>query len=797
MSIRQDLSYSWRTAIGNPAFTLVAVASLALGIGANTAIFTFVNAALLKPLPYPQADRIVAVEQRPLRGQGTTPVDPRSFLEWKERARSFESLAMAEDIPVNTSGIDGPEQVPGLWTTPELFRVLRVAPMIGRIFSEQEAPGGGSEAVLSYEYWQRRFGGDRGVLGKSIAMGQDFATIIGVLPAGFRVGTLNVDLYIPIPLDPNKPEAVGSRAFLCFGRLRAGTTIEQARAELTVLSADTGKRYANEKDWGVVVSSLRDYLVRDHRRVLLVLLGVVTSVLLIACANVAGLLLARGVSRRRELALRASLGASRGRMVQQLLIESLMLAGMGCVLGTLLGFAASRALVLLAQDALAFGQMADVKLDPRVLAFTLAISILAAVVFGLIPAWRSSSFDLQTALKEQGGGGEARGRERLRAVFVIGEVALAVVLLVGAGLLLRTFSHLLSVDLGFRPEQVLTMRMLVLGDPSHRANLVESVLDRVENLPQVQAVGTIQFLPLSGFTNNGPFHFLGRPLPADPRNMESDVSTVSRGYFAALGIQVLRGRPFTAQDRMNSPRVALVNQSFVNKYSPNQDPIGEQIIGDWANPKPTQIVGIVGDIRHNGLTAEPRPTVFLAQAQVPGYITYLVVRTSAPPEGLVNAIRKNIQQVDPTQALTAVQGMQQYVTTALARPRLYAWLLGTFAGLALILAAVGLYGLVSYTVSRRTREIGIRMALGAQRFNILRWILNQGMRLTLAGLAAGVISAAALVRLLSSLLYGVGARDVATYAVVAALLMVVALIAVYVPARRASRVDPMVSLRYE
>ncbi len=797
MSIRQDLSHSWRSAIGNPAFTLVAVTSLALGIGANTAIFTFVNAALLKPLPYPQADRIVVLEQRPLRGQASTPVDPRSFLEWKEGARSFESLAMAQVIPVNTSGIDAPEQVSGLWTTPELFRVFGVAPAIGGIFSGQESPLGHSEVVLSNEYWQRRFGGERSVVGKSIAVGSDSATVIGVLPAGFRVGTDNVDLYLRIPLDPNHPEAVGSRAFECFGRLRPGVTVEQARAEMNVLAVEVGNRFANEKDWRVVVSSLRNYLVRDHRLVLLMLLGVVTFVLLIACANIAGLLLARGVGLRHELALRASLGASRGRIIIQLLIESLALAGAGCVLGTLLGLLASRALVLLAQDAVAFGQMADVRLDVRVLVFTLGISILATILFGLIPAWRSSSFDLQTALKEHGRGGEARGQQRLRSAFVIGEVALAVVLLVGAGLLLRTFQHLLEVDLGFRPEQVLTMRMLVLGDPTRRANVVESVLRRVETLPQVQAVGTIQFLPLSGFTNRGPFHFLGRPLPADPRDMESDVSTVSRGYFAALGVPVLRGRSFTRQDDMSRPRVAVVNQSFVNQYCPHDDPVGKQIIGDWADPKPTQIVGVVSDIRHNGLTAKPRPTVFLAQAQAPGYITYLVVRSAARPEPLVAAIRKNIQQVDPTQAVTSIETMQQYVDTALARPRLYAWLLGTFAGLALILAAVGLYGLIAYAVTRRTHEIGIRMALGAQPPDVLRSILSDGMRLTLIGLVVGVMFAIALVRLLNSLLYGVGANDLTTYAAVAALLAVVALIAVYVPARRASRVDPMVSLRYE
>src|SRR5437867_3214706 len=442
--------------------------------------------------------------------------------------------------------------------------------------------------------------------------------------------------------------------------------------------------------------------------------------------------------------------------------------------------------------------MADVRLAARVLAFTLVIALLTAIGFGLLPAWQTSGFDLQTALKELGrGAGEGRGQQRYRAALVISEVALAIVLLVGAGLLLRTFSHLLQVKLGFQPGQILTMRLFVTGEAARRSNLVESVLDRVETLPEVRAVGTIQFLPLGGWTNNGPFHFVGRPEPADPQSIESDVSTVSRGYFAAMGIPVLRGRPFERQDRMDSPRVALVNQSFVNKYCPNEDPIGQRIIGDWANPRPTEIIGVVGDIRHNGLTAEPQPTVFLAQAQVPGYITYLVVRTAAVPRKIAAAIRREVQQVDPTQAVTAVQPMEQYISAALARPRLYAVLLGTFASLALLLAAVGLYGLIAYAVSRRTHEIGIRMALGAQPRDVLRSTLWQGAILALAGLVLGTMGAIALTRFVASLLYGVSASDPATYTGVAALLGGVALIAAYVPARRASRVDPRVALRYE
>jgi putative ABC transport system permease protein len=807
-ALGRDLRYALRTMRKSPGFTAVGVLSLALGIGANTAIFTFVNAALLKPLPYPDADRIVALQQRPLKGQGTTLVHPRSFVPWYDRSQSFEALAIAQPVPVNTQGIDGAEQVPGLWTTPELFRVFGVAPMLGRVFTEGEGFGraqvrgearsGASVAVLSHGYWQRRFGSDANIVGKILPTGWGKAVVIGVMPAGFRLGPLNVDVYLAIHIDRSKPEAVGSRGFLCFGRLRRGVTVEAARAEMAVIADQVGREDPVEKLFGVVILTLRDYLVRDNRLVLFVLAGVVAFVLLIACANLAGLLLTRGVGRQSEMALRASLGASRGRLIQQLVVESIALSVMGGALGLLLGAWTSHVLVFLARDAVAFGQLADASPDGRVLAFTVALSLLTAIVFGLAPAWQASRIDLQAALKAHSrtaAGG--RSQQRFRAALVVGEVALAVVLLVGAGLLLRTFSHLLEVKLGFQPEQALTMRMLVTGEPAARSNLVESILDRVETLPGVRAVGTIQFLPLGGHTNNGPFHFVGRPRPADPMSMESDVSTVSRGYFAAMGIPVLRGRPFGRQERLDSHRVALVNESFVKRHSSDEDPIGRVILGDWANPKPTEIVGVVGDIRHNGLTAEPRPTVFLAQSQVPGYYTNIVVRTAAEPKTMAAAIRREVRQVDSRQPVTDVQPMEQYVSTALARPRLYAVLLGAFASLALLLAAVGLYGLMAYAVSRRTHEIGVRMALGAQPRDVLRSTLGQGARLVLAGLALGVVCAMGLSRFVANLLYGVSAGDLTTYAAAAVLLAGVALIATYVPARRASRIDPMAAVRHE
>ena len=804
----QDFRYALRTLCKNPGFTAVAMLSLALGICANTAIFTFVNAALLKPLPYPDADRIVALQQRPLRGTGTTYVHPRSFVPWQDRAGSFEALAIAQAVPVNTQGEDGAEQVPGLWTTPDLFRVFAVSPFLGRTFAAREGFGraalrgevdsGSDVIILSHGYWQRRFGSDVNIIGKTIPLYRGAAVVIGVMPAGFRVGSLNVDIYRPILIDRSKPEAVGSRGFLCFGRLRPGVTLEAVQAEMEVIADQVGREDAGEKGFGVVVLSLRDYLVRDSRLVLFVLAGVVAFVLLIACANLAGLLLTRGIGRQSELAVRAALGAGQWRLVQQLVAESIVLSAIGGALGLVLGWGASRVLVLLAQNAVEFGQMADVSLDARVLAFAATLSLLSAILFGLAPAWRVSRVDLQSAVKAQGRGvAGSRSQNRLRAVLVVGEVALAVVLLVGAGLLLRTFSQLMEVKLGFQPEQALTMRTLVTGSAAARSSLVESILGRLEAIPGVRAVGTIQFLPLSGWTNNGPFQFVGRPLPSNAMTMESDVSTVSRGYFAAMGIEVLRGRPFGREDRIDSPRVALVNESFVRKYSQDEDPIGRIILGDWANPKPTEIVGVVGDIRHNGLTAEPRPTVFLAQPQVPGYITYIVVRTAAHPGPLTAAIRREVRQVDSRQPITEVQPLKHYVSTALARPKLFANLLGTFASLALLLAAIGLYGLMAYAVSQRTHEIGVRIALGAQPSEVLRSTLAKGARLAAAGLALGVVGAVVVKSVVTNLLYGVTPLDPLTYAGVAALLAGVALLATYLPARRAARVDPVVALRYE
>ncbi|MGC4048250.1 MAG: ABC transporter permease [Paludibaculum sp.] len=790
-----EVRHAWRMVVQNPGFSAVALLSMALGIGANTAIFTFADAAFLKPLPYPGAERIVALRQRPRQDARLTDVHPRSFVRWVETARSFEALALAQAVPVNTEGPDGAEQVPGLWVSPQFLKVFGVQPWLGRDFP---AEGRAQEVILSYEYWQRRYGSDSGVIGRAMPQGQGSAVIVGVMPAGFRVGRLKVDVYTPMQIEASRPEAVGSRSFLCFGRLRSGVTLEAAQTEMTVVAAQVARAEAGEKDFQAVVVGLRSFFTGENRPVLLLLWGVVALVHLIACANLASLLLTRGAGRRNELAVRAALGAGRGRIVAQLGAESLVLALLGGVLGLPIGLAGSRALAALSANVFDFGQMVEAGLDLRVFVFALLLSCLTALLFGLLPVWQASQVDLKSSV-QAGSRGTLGGRrqERLRGLLVVGEVALAVVLLVGAGLLLRSFTKLMSVELGFRPENVVTMRTLVMGRPAARSQFVEAVLERVDALPGVQAAGTIQFLPLTGFTNRGAFHFVGRPLPVDPKSVESDVSTVSRGYFAAIGMTVLRGRGFERADRMESPRVAVVNRAFVERFSSDEDPIGRVILGDWADPKPTRIVGVVNDIRQTALTAEPRPTVFLAQSQVPGYFTNLVVRTRMEPAVAAANIRRLVREVDPKQPFTDVQPMEHYVATALARPQMYAGLVGAFASLAIFLAAIGLYGLLAHAVSQRRQEIGLRMALGARPGDILRATVGQSARLILAGVAVGSVASYELGAVVSKFLYDVRPGDPATYLGVGVVLGVAGLAATLAPALRAVSVDPMAALQHE
>jgi predicted permease len=798
-NVRQDLRYALRGLRKSPGFTAVAVLSLALGIGANTTIFTFVNAVLLRPLPYPASDRLVILREQPAGSTGTVAVHPLNFLEWRARATSFEALALVQTPPLNVMGASGAEQIARVQTTSDLFRVFAVHPILGRGFTREETqPGDGDVVILGHGFWQRWFGGDPTVLGQRLAVREGSLTIVGVAPPGLRIGMIEPEAYTPLPIDPAKPDSIGSRSFLCYGRLKRGVGVEAARAEMAVIASSLARRYPLDEGFGVFVAGLHEYLVREGRPALRLLMAVVATVLVIACVNLAGLLMARGIRRRGEFAVRAALGASRARLVAQLVIESLVLSFLGGAAGLALAYWATRALDMLTAGALTVGSVEPIRLESSCLVFTLLVATLTALSFGLVPAWQASRAEPQTALGERTRGGTIDRRHRLRSALVVSEVALAVVLLVGASLLLRTFSRLVRVDLGFQPADTITMGLFLGERPAEaRVAVVDQILERVEALPGVKAASTIQFLPLSGMDCGTGFWPDGQ-APGDPSAaLPTGCSLVSRGYFAAMGIPILDGRPFERRDRMGSPRVLLVNQSFAKRYFPGGRAVGRRILVMSSNQALAEIVGVVGDIRHNGLTSEPLPTVFLLHAQTPGYITNVVVRATGDTGAQATAIRQAIREVDPSQAVSAARTMEHYVGDELRRPRMYAALVACFAVLAVILAGVGIYGLMAYDVTQRTHEIGIRMALGASRGHVFRATFSQGVRLTFAGLALGAVAAAGLRGVVSALLFGVTPGDPVSYLLAAAVFAAVALVVAALPARRASRVDPATALRYE
>jgi putative ABC transport system permease protein len=798
-SLRQDLTYARRALGKSPAFTAVAILSLALGIGANTTIFTFVNAVLLRPLPYPDSGRIVTLRERPLTIEETVNVHPVNFVEWHARARSFEALALVQTPPLTVLSAQGAEQIPRAQITADLFRVFGVAPLLGREFTLEETRSGPDNVVmLGHGFWQRWFGGDPGVIGRQLPVRSGPSTIVGIAPPGFRIGLMEADVLTPLKIDPANPGATGSRAFQAYGRLKSGVGVAGAQAEMSSIAA-TLSRERRGDGFGVSVFTLHEYLVRDGRPALRLLMAVVATVLVIACANLMALLIARGLQRRSEFALRASLGASRARLIRQLVIESLVLSLLGGAAGLAVAYWATQALVMLSADALRLGVAEPIALDATCLVFTFAVSTVTALAFGLVPALQAGGTDPQVALRERTRGASVdRRQQRMRGMLVAAEVALAVVLLVGASLLLRTFATLVRVDVGFQPAETVTMNLFLgIGSPESRIALVDQILERVEALPGVKAAGTIQFLPLTGLGCNTGVRLEEQIAPGLPGSLDTDCSLVSRGYFAAMGIPVLEGRAFDRRDHAGASRVVMVNRAFARRYFAGATAIGKRVLVQSSNQQWAEIIGVVGDIRHNGLTSEPAPTAFLLHAQTPGYITNLVVRAAGDPGALAAAIRGAIQQVDATQATANVKTMDQYVDAVLARPRLYAMLVSAFAAIALVLAAIGIYGLIAYTVAQRTHEIGIRLALGATRTKVFAGVFRQGALLAVIGLIAGTAGAVALRGMAATLLFGVTAGDPASYTIAGSVLLVVALAAVAIPARRASQVDPLTALRYE
>ncbi|MFL6227288.1 MAG: ADOP family duplicated permease [Pyrinomonadaceae bacterium] len=802
----QDLRYGARVLLKNRAFTIVAVIALALGIGANSAIFSVVNTVLLRPLPYKDPERIVSVDEDNSRHgfPHDTPA-PANYIDWRDQNKVFDQMAAIADLSMNLTGAGEPERLDGRRVSASLFPLLGVEPQLGRWFSPEEDQAGANHSIiLSHALWQRRFGGDARIVGKKITMnGYDFE-VVGVMPASFQFPTREDQFWIPIAFSQREAARRRSHFLEVYARLKDGVTLEQARAEMTTIAARLAQQYPEENtDLGAGVVPLQEQLVGNIKPALLVLLGAVGFVLLVACANVANLLLARAAVRQKEIATRVALGASRLRLIRQFLTESLLLAMIGGVFGLLLSVWGVRLLKAFIPENIS--QAASITVDVKVLAFTLLVSLLTGLVFGLAPATQATKFNLNETLKE-GGRDSASGSRgsRIRAALVIAEVALSLVLLVGAGLLVNSFLHLRGVDPGFHTDHLLTMNVVLpaqkYADQAHRSAFYDDLLRRVEALPGVKSAAVASQIPLIRQGDSNGIAFEGRPDPAPGQENIVATRIVSPRYFQTMGIQLLRGRPFGEQDRADAPAAVVVSESMARRYYPGEDPLGKRISfgkpqspDDWMT-----IVGIVNDVRQYNLDAEPKPQIYLTYQQA-GFFAprHLIIATSVEPRGLGSAVRGAVWEIDKDQPVSDISTMEDVLSESIARQRFSMILLAVFAAVGLILAAVGLYGVMSYSVAQRRHEIGIRMALGAQASDVLRMVVGQGLKLVFVGVAIGLIASLALTRVMASLLFGVSATDPTTFAVISLVLVSAGVLACFVPARRATKVDPMIALRYE
>ena len=799
----QDLRYGIRMLLKNSGFTVIAVLALALGIGANTAIFSVVNAVLLRPLAYPDSDRIIWIEaNNPAKGITDSNVSPPDFADWSAQNHVFEQMAAFTSGGAILSRGDEPERVRTTAASASFFTLFKTQPVIGRAFSEQEDRTGGEPVVvLSYGLWQRRFGADPNLIGNKLTLSGKSTTVIGIMPPGFDFPT-QTEVWVPLALDAST-ERRDNRYLQAIARLKAGVTVEQAQAEINAISNRLGQEYAETNSgWGVSLSTVHESMVGEVRPSLLLLLGAVTFVLLIACANVANLLLARAAARQKEIAIRTALGAGRLRVIRQLLTESVLLSALGGALGLLLSVWLTD--LLIAISPANTPRFDEIKLDARVLGFTLAVTVLTGLIFGLAPALQASKPDLNEALKEGGrGSSEGYRRNRLRGLLMVSEIALSFLLLAGAGLLIKSFLRLRDVNPGFNPENVLTMRLAPLSTKypkgQQKVEFFRQVLERIRNLPGVESAGAVLSLPLGGDTLNVGRSFIreGRPMtPEESANAGYLVATPD--YFRVMQIPLITGRAFTEQDSEESPKVVIINETMARRFWSSENPIGKRMT-IWRDEKfPREIVGVVGDTKPSTLGGEPAPQMYVPHAQDAGWgAMTLVIRTATEPTTLIGTVRQEILSFDKSQPVYNIKTMNDVVSTSLAASRISMLLISVFAGVALLLAMLGIYGITAYYVTQRTHEIGIRMALGAQTGDVLKLVVKQGMVLALIGLAIGLVAAFAITRVMASLLYGVSATDPLTFITVSVLLVGVALIACLIPARKATKVDPMIALRYE
>ncbi len=807
-TLLQDLRYGVRMLLKSPGFTLVAILTLAIGIGANTAIFSIVNGVLLKPLPYRAPEQLLRIYERS-ETQPKFPMAIGNFQDYRAQNTTLDGLALYTRQDMELSQDNRPERLAALGVTAGFFELLGVQPLLGREFRrEDELPGNGSIVILSHKLWERRFNSDASIIGKSILLSGRPYTVVGIMPAGVQhVGGdyrstahgESVDVWGPLEVGPKSGR--GSHFCNAVGRMKPGVSIAQANADLNGIAERLAQQYPNtNQPWRITTKSLHDEIVGNSRTSLLVLFGAVFFVLLIACVNVANLLLARATAREREIAIRTSVGAGRGRIVRQLLTESLLLAVISSTLGILLAQWAIDALSLLGPEQLP--RLQAVSLDGRILLFTLGLTLLTGFLFGLAPALQAGNVNLIELLKEGGRGGASNRQRRLRDILVVVEVALALVLLVGAGLLIRSFWKLNQTNPGFTPANVLTSSLELprarYDTPEKVTSFQQQLLAKIAAQPGVQSAGLTSDLPWTGYDENAGFTIEGKTFPPND-GPGGRYHFVSSDYFSTIGVPLVAGRFFTANDGMNSPNVVLINHSMAELYWPGESAVGKRFTfsnqpqeKDWYN-----IVGVVGDVKDFPTSAAAVPAFYWATMQQAPRQTILAVRSTASPTALIEAVRNEVRALDKDLPLAEVKMLETVAATAVAGRRFMLWLVGFFALTALLLAAIGIYSVLSYLVAQRTHEIGVRMALGAQFSDVLRLVLRQGMALVTFGLAIGVAGALALTRLMKGLLFEVGASDPMTFVLVAALLAIVALIACYLPARRATKVDPMIALRYE
>jgi putative ABC transport system permease protein len=802
----QDVRFGVRMLVKSPTFTIVAVLALALGIGANSAIFSVVNTILLRPLPYPDPDSLVMVwEERAKAGYPRDTPSPANFISWKEQSQTLLGMSAYTNLSVSLTGVGEPERIEGQRVSASLFPLLGVEPHMGRAFlPEEDQPGGNRVAMMSHGLWQRRFGSDPNIVGKALTLNGESRTIVGVMPANFEFPSREIEIWVPIAFPPEEAARRGAHFLQVIARTKPGVSVEQAQAEMHTVAAGLQQQYPQTNTAvGATLIPLHEHLVGDIRPALLILLGAVGFVLLIACVNVANLLLARASARQKEIAVRIALGAGRLRLIRQFLTESILLAGMGGVVGLLLAVWSIK--LLTAFIPANISQAKSISIDAGVLLFTVGISLLTGLIFGLAPALQASRFSLNDTLKEGGRDSTSGGRGgRVRNLLVVTEIALALVLLIGAGLLINSFWHLRNVDPGFQTDHLLTMKVVLpplkYPDTGRRAAFYDELTQRVQALPGVRAASVTTNLPLTNRGNAMGFTVEGRPEPAPGQTSSAVTRVVSPNYFQTMGIKLLRGREFTDQDSADAPVVLVVGETMAKRFWPGEDPVGKRLKFGSFNSTAAwlSVVGVVKDVKHFELNTNDREQVYLSYKQA-GFFEPrdLVVRTEVEPLGLAASVRSAVWGIDKDQPVSNIRTMDEIVSESVARQRFNTLLLGIFAVVALILASIGIYGVMSYSVTQRTHEIGIRMALGAQALDVLKLTVGQGLKLVLLGLFIGLAAAFGLTRVMSSLLFGVSPTDPITFVVIPLVLFAAAMLASYIPARRAARVDPLIALRNE